>query len=153
MTVPTVAVTCRASGQNGAPIPGAVFTFKLSQTEKFNGFVVAPSITGTADVSGACVVPVWPNALGVTGSAYRVTGVDPIYGRRFLVDARAVIPNSACNLEDVLDLPSYDATVNNGFKAAPGDKGLPGDSGTSLSTVNRFTKNQSVAVAVQPSTR
>ncbi|MBC7618007.1 MAG: hypothetical protein H7293_03270 [Candidatus Saccharibacteria bacterium] len=128
MTVPTVTVTCRASSQSGAAIPGAIFTFKLNLTEKYNGFVVPSAVTGTADINGLCVVQLFPNALGSTGSAYTTIGTNPKDGRRFL-SGMAVIPNYGCNLEDVLDLPYYAVTGTVGLKGATGDKGPIGNPG------------------------
>lgn len=105
MTVPTVAVTCRASGQNGVSIPGAVFVFKLNQTELYNGFVVPSEVTGTADINGTVVVQLFPNVLGAVGSLYKVNAIEPVTGRRFL-KASASVPNAACDLMNILtDLP------------------------------------------------
>ena len=105
MTVPTVAVTCRASGQNGVSIPGAVFVFKLNQTELYNGFVVPSEVTGTADINGTVVVQLFPNVLGTVGSLYKVNAIEPVTGRRFL-KASASVPNAACDLMNILtDLP------------------------------------------------
>lgn len=103
MTVSTVAVTCRASLQNGEPVPGAVFTFKLDRTDLdlTADSVVAPYETKiTADEDGLAVWETWPNT-GTQGSVYRVRATNPATGRRFL-DRLALIPNEDCNLEDCI---------------------------------------------------
>ena len=104
MTVPTVAVTCKASRQDGSSIAGAKFTARLNQTEIYNGFVVPATVTATADVNGLAVLNLWPNALGVVGSLYKITGADATDGR--FLKAFASVPNAACDLMNILtDVP------------------------------------------------
>jgi hypothetical protein len=112
MSTPTVAVTCIAYDQNGNPVAGGRFTAKLSQTEVYNGFVVPEQVIGVADANGVCVLDLWPNALGVSGSSYLVTAVNPDTGRTYL-RTTAVVPNSACNLHEIIvaaPFPPIDAS-------------------------------------------
>lgn len=105
MAIPVVPVTCVAHTQDGASITGARFTFTLTNTEIYNGFVVPRRFEGTTDDTGTVVIGVFPNALGMKESMYAVVAVDN-QGRRFL-DGRAVIPAAACDLIDVVDLAAY----------------------------------------------
>ena len=105
MAIPVVPVTCVAHTQDGAAITGARFTFTLTNTEVYGGFVVPRRFEGTTDDTGTAVINVFPNELGMKESMYTVVGVDN-QGRRFL-DGRAVIPAAACNLTDVVDLAAY----------------------------------------------
>jgi hypothetical protein len=106
MSIPTVAVTCIAYDQNGTPIAGGRITAKLNQTEIYNGFVVPEQVSGVADANGVCVLDLWPNALGVSGSSYSVTAVNPDNGKTYL-RTTAVVPNSACNLHEIIVVEPY----------------------------------------------
>ncbi len=108
MSAPTVAVTCTAFDQNGNPVAGAAYRAKLNQTEIYNGFVVPEVVDGEADANGACVLQLWPNALGVAGSLYAITAVNPDTGKKFL-NATVAVPNSACNLHEILVQEPYPA--------------------------------------------
>lgn len=113
---PTVSVLCRAYDQNGLPVNGAVFFACLSVTEIYNGFVVPEAVEATVGSDGTCVLNLWPNVLGVTGSHYKIGGWNPDTGRWFL-KGTATIPNSACNLEDVLSLESLDSIDTSTLKS------------------------------------
>lgn len=106
MSIPTVAVTCTAYDQNGNAVAGGTFRARLNSTEIYNGFVVPEQVTGVADASGVCVLQLWPNALGVAGSAYRITAINPDTGQKYL-DTTAVVPNSACNLHQIIVAAPY----------------------------------------------
>ena len=106
MSIPTVAVTCTAYDQNGNAVAGGTFRARLNSTEIYNGFVVPEQVVGVADASGVCVLQLWPNALGVAGSAYRITAVNPDTGQKYL-DTTAVVPNSACNLHQIIVAAPY----------------------------------------------
>jgi hypothetical protein len=106
MSIPTVAVTCIAYDQNGTPIAGGRVTAKLNQTEIYNGFVVPEQVSGVADANGVCVLDLWPNALGVSGSSYSITAVNPDNGKTYL-RTTAVVPNSACNLHEIIVVEPY----------------------------------------------
>lgn len=113
MTTPTIAVTCVANDQNGNPVAGAVFTARLDSTEVYQGFVVPERVQVVANASGIAVLNLWPNALGVAGSLYRVTAVNPDTGRKFL-DTTISVPNSPCNLHEILvqgPYPTLDAAA------------------------------------------
>ena len=106
MSIPTVAVTCVAYDQNGNPVAGGNFRFKLDRTEIYNGFVVPEVVEGVADVNGVCVVNLWPNALGVNSSSYKVQAWNPDTGAKYL-NTTAVIPNTACDLQNVIQTEPF----------------------------------------------
>jgi hypothetical protein len=112
MSIPTVAVTCIAYDQNGNPVIGGLFRARLDRTETYNGFVVPEQVTGTADANGVAVLQLWPNALGVAGSSYRITAINPDTRQQYL-NTTAVVPNSACNLHEIIvaaPFPPVDAS-------------------------------------------
>lgn len=104
----TVPVHFIAYDQNGQPVAGAILRAKLDQTEIQGGFVVPEIVEVVADAAGEGVLDLWPNALGVAGSMYRVTATNPDTGRKFL-DATASVPNSACELHQILVQEPYPA--------------------------------------------
>lgn len=104
--VPTIPVTCRASDQNGNPIVEGRFVAKLDREEIYEGFVVPEEIEGFTNDQGICVLNLWPNALGVNGSGYRVRAWNPDTGKLFL-DGIAVVPNAPCNLDQIITLEPY----------------------------------------------
>lgn len=107
MTIPLVTVTCRAVNQSGSTVAGAIITACLNKTEKYNGqFVVANPVRVVADAVGIAVLDLFPNALGVNGSQYTFRGDDPATGNRFL-DALVTVPNSNCNLDQILPQIPY----------------------------------------------
>ena len=101
MSTPTIAVTCAASDQGGESVAGGVYTAKLDQTEIYDGFVVPEQVTATADADGLAILNLWPNALGVNGSSYRITARNPDTGKKFF-DASVVVPNNPCNLYQII---------------------------------------------------
>lgn len=104
----TVPVTCSVFDQGGSPVAGARITAKLDQTEVYLGHVVPELITVTASAAGVAVLNLWPNALGVNGSLYRITAVNPDTGKKFL-DTTVSVPNSACNLHQIITAEPYPA--------------------------------------------
>ena len=104
--LPTVPVTSTANDQNGNPVAGAVFTARLNSTEIYQGFVVPERVQAVANSSGIAVLNLWPNALGVAGSLYRITAVNPDTGRKFL-DTTVSVPNSPSNLHEILVQAPY----------------------------------------------
>jgi len=108
MSVVTVAVTCTAFDQQGNPVAGAVLTAKLNQTEIYNGLIVPELYQATADVNGVAVLNLWPNALGVNGSMYQIKATNPDTGKKFL-DVTVSVPNSACNLHQIITAEPYPA--------------------------------------------
>lgn len=101
MPTPTIAVTCAASDQGGESVAGGIYTAKLDQTEIYDGFVVPEQVTATADADGLAILNLWPNALGVNGSSYRITARNPDTGKKFF-DASVVVPNNPCNLYQII---------------------------------------------------
>ena len=99
--IPVVNVTFTAFDQSGAPVVGGRITARLDKTETYNGFVVPEEVSATTDASGVAVLQLWPNALGVAGSLYRVRAWNPDTGRKFL-DATISVPNSNCALEQII---------------------------------------------------
>ena len=109
--IPIVNVTFTAFDQSGAPVVGGRVTARLDKTETYNGFVVPEEVSATTDASGVAVLQLWPNALGVAGSLYRVRAWNPDTGRKFL-DTTISVPNSNCALEQIIvqePLPPIDA--------------------------------------------
>lgn len=104
--LPTVAVTFIAYDQNGGPVAGARVQARLDRTEIYQGFVVPEQVEVVADGQGHVILNLWPNVLGVAGSAYRVRAWNPDTGKKFL-DALALVPNSPCRLEEILQLEPF----------------------------------------------
>lgn len=105
MALPTCNVVCAMHDQEGAPVAGAAFEFKLNRPEVYEGFVVPTRVVGTTGDDGTCTVALWPNQLGSAESAYGVTIRSP-GGRTERVTA--TIPNVATvNLHEVSELPPY----------------------------------------------
>lgn len=73
MSVPTCAVTVRISGASGASLAGATVRAQLTVADAYQGLVVPNLVEGITDVNGECVLSLFPNALGSTGSRYLVT--------------------------------------------------------------------------------
>ena len=107
MAAPTVNVTTHVDGPDGNPLVGANVFFKLNNAEVDAGlgYIVANSVSGVTDASGDVVLAVWPNELGATASMYKVTISHS--SSRAVTSVLATIPNSACNLWDVANLPAY----------------------------------------------
>ncbi len=106
MSTTTVPVTLTAADQNGNAVAGARIKATLDATEVYQGFVVPETVETFADAAGRAVLQLWPNALGVAGSRYRVQAWNPDTGKRFL-DAIALVPNNACNLHEILVQEPY----------------------------------------------
>lgn len=105
--IPTVSVLCEAATQDGSSVEGFRIVARLTALETYEGLVVPEETEGTFDANGQCVLQLWPNALGVAGSAYRITATDAS-GRRWL-NTTAVVPNSACRLEQIIVAEPYPA--------------------------------------------
>ena len=113
MTILTVPVTCIAHDQGGNPVSGALFTFELVRkgtnnrlsrvSEIYQGFVAPELIEVVANDEGLAVVNLFPNALGVKGSQYRVTATNPEDGEVFLAGL-ATIPNAPTSLHLVMEV-------------------------------------------------
>lgn len=105
--IPTVAVLCEAATQDGGSTEGFRIVARLTALETYEGLVVPEETEGTFDAHGQCVLQLWPNALGVAGSAYRVQAFDTA-GRRWM-NTTAVVPNSDCRLEQIIVAEPYPA--------------------------------------------
>ncbi len=105
MTAPTVRVTATVFDQAGQPIEGATILMALDRSEVYQGFVVPASASGTTDATGQTVLLVFPNALGVNGSQYKVTITTP----EKTIRSTAVVPNSDSYLHDIMQTPPYPA--------------------------------------------
>jgi len=106
MSLPLVNVTCIAVDQNGTPVASAIVKAKLTKAEIYGGFVVPASVTTTADATGTAVLQLWPNALGANGSMYQVTVTRPGTGE-LILSKTVSVPNSACNLHQILTEEPY----------------------------------------------
>ncbi len=104
----TVPVTCYANDQNGNLISGATYTATLNQTEIYQGFVVPEIVSAVSGSDGIAVLNLWPNALGVNGSMYTIKATNPDTGKKFF-NATVTVPNSPCNLHDIVTLEPYPA--------------------------------------------
>lgn len=104
--LPTVPVTLIASDQNGNPVAGARIIAALDKTEIYQGLVAPEQVEVFADANGVAVLNLWPNALGVAGSRYKVRAWNPDTGKRFL-DTTAVVPNNDCNLHEIIVQEPY----------------------------------------------
>lgn len=106
MSLPTQPVTCIAYDQNGNPVVGARFRFRLNSTEIYNGFIAPEMIEVVANSLGVAVANLFPNALGSTGSLYSVRSWNPDTGKRYL-DTFLTVPDSPSNLHQILTEQPY----------------------------------------------
>ncbi len=118
-SLPLVNVTARITDQGGRPIAGAVVRMRLCTPEKYQGLIVPRETSQVTDAAGLAVLRVFPNALGYEGSEYDVHVSFPASGAGVCgcadslpvlrpIRAHAVVPNSDCNLFDILNLPPYE---------------------------------------------
>lgn len=118
-SLPLVNVTARITDQGGRPIAGAVVRMRLCAPEKYQGLIVPRETSQVTDAAGLAVLRVFPNALGYEGSEYDVHVSFPASGAGVCgctdslpvlrpIRAHAVVPNSDCNLFDILNLPPYE---------------------------------------------
>lgn len=115
MAAPTVEVTIDLSTMTGEACASTLVTAKLDQNDQYSGgFVIADPVTGTTDEDGVVVLELFPNnpttGLGTVGSTYTFSA-KPAGGKAW--KATAQIPNSACDLVDVVD-----AAIVSGITAA-----------------------------------
>lgn len=119
MSIPLVKVTARVHDQQGRACSGAVVRMRLCSPEKYQGLVVPRETSAVTDANGVATLNVFPNALGYEGSEYDVhisfpaPSIGVCGGNAALpvlrpVRAHAVVPNSDCNLFDILNLPPYE---------------------------------------------
>ena len=106
MPITLVALTCRASDPNGKPVVGAIYRAELNRSDAQGDIIIAPEVlTAKSDINGVAVFQIWPNALGITGSSYKIEATNP-ETRRSFISGFIVVPNAATELEDILVLPS-----------------------------------------------
>lgn len=105
--LPTCRVHCAIFDNDGTPIAGAVVTARLDRFEVVpDGYVVPDIETATTDAAGACVLPLWPNALGNTASFYNIKIQAP-NGKSLRLTA--VVPNVPdIDLQQIAALPPYE---------------------------------------------
>ena len=105
--LPTCRVHCAVFDNDGSPIAGAVVTARLDRFEVVpDGYVVPDLETATTDAAGACVLPLWPNALGNTASFYNIKIQAP-NGKSLRLTA--VVPDVPdIDLQQIAALPPYE---------------------------------------------
>lgn len=117
--IPTVKVTARFADQRGRPVHRALITMRLATVERYAGYVVPRETRAETDPDGKAVLEVWPNELGTESSEYVVTVLFPeacaVNGAHHShlpplrsIRGHAVVPNSDCNLQDIMELPPYE---------------------------------------------
>ena len=106
--LPVCQVQCQINDGTGAPVADALITATLDRYEvaATSGYVVPRVAQARTGPDGACVLSLWPNALGSTESSYTVR-IAPPKGR--VLVTRAVVPNTAtAELHLIADLPAYE---------------------------------------------
>lgn len=106
-SIPTVTVTARVYRQDGQPVRGATVSMRLTTAERYGGYIVPRETSADTDASGVAVLRVWPNALGSEASEYRVKINVPDGSGARSIAGHAVVPNAACDLSDIMELPAY----------------------------------------------
>lgn len=100
----TVPVFVAVNDSSGAPVARAAIVAKLSQPEVYMGYVIPVEVAAITDDNGTAVLNLWPNVLGVTQSVYDIKIIPPS-GKNLRLTA--TIPNRACTLAEVADVPPY----------------------------------------------
>lgn len=105
--LPLVDVLILATDQNGNPVKNGRVQAKLNSTEVdvVDGYILVEEQVGTTDATGSLTMKLWPNALGSVQSQYLFKITNPDTGKTQQITA--TIPNSACELHLVADLPPY----------------------------------------------
>lgn len=107
-SIPTVAVTARVYTQDGKAVSKALVALRLTTAERYGGYIVPREIKVETDARGVAVLHVWPNELGTEGSEYRVSIRIPEGNGTRTISGHAVVPNSDCDLSDIMELPGYE---------------------------------------------
>jgi trimeric autotransporter adhesin len=112
-TLTTVPVRITVFDQSGHPVSGGRVTARLDRTDYMDGYVIAPeTLEGETDDAGLCILSLWPNELGTSGSLYRVVAYNPDDQNRRYLNVMVAVPNAACQLEHILQqqpFPPIDA--------------------------------------------
>jgi len=101
MAIPTVTVTAQIDLQNGDPAVGARIIARLDRDDKYNGIIVKRRVIAETDETGLATLELFPNELGDNGSQYDIT----VITQESTFVKKAYVPNSDCDLHDVMDLP------------------------------------------------
>ena len=100
MALPTVPVTCVIADQWANPLYNVPVTMVLNAPDVYEEFVVQTTITEYTDVTGTCVLNVFPNSLGSNGTQYKVTIQTP----EKTIKGLATVPNGPCSLWTIMNL-------------------------------------------------
>ncbi len=101
MTVPTKNLTVNVFDLNGVALAGATVTATLDRTDIYlEQYVLPNTISATSDVNGVATLALFPNALGKTGSYYKIKCVHPTTGRTVIKSA-IQMPNADVALSDI----------------------------------------------------
>lgn len=111
--LPTVPVRISVYDQSGSPVSGGRVTARLDRTDYMDGYVIAPeTLEGETNDAGLCILNLWPNELGTSGSLYKVVAYNPDDQNRRYLNVLVAVPNAACQLEHILQqqpFPPIDA--------------------------------------------
>jgi hypothetical protein len=81
MTAPTAPVTVDLFDGEGNPIPDVTVNARLDKTDRYQGFIVAGTVSGVSNAAGRATLNLFPNhpttGLGTTGSTWTVTANPP----------------------------------------------------------------------------
>lgn len=97
----TVAVTIKASDQQGNPMAGADISAILDRVDidDASGYIAPEEITALADGTGTAILHLWPNVRGTQGSKYDFKITNPDTGK--ILRVTASIPEADCYLHRV----------------------------------------------------
>lgn len=105
MSVPTTDVVCTVNDQDGNPVVGAKIEATLTGADIYQGYVLPRHTRAVTGAGGTVTIPLWPNQLGSTESAYAVKITSLGKTQRI----SAVVPSSASpvNLHEIASLPPF----------------------------------------------
>ena len=69
----TCSVACAVHNADGTPAPGARVRAAIDRWDRQSGFVGPTVVSAITDAAGLATLELWPNALGLDGSAYALT--------------------------------------------------------------------------------
>ena len=143
--IPVQPVTCQIYDQAGLAVHGARIRFELTTVETYGGLVVPDRIEAVTGPTGSVVLAVFPNALGVASSQYRVTAWHPETGERIFA-AVVTVPDSPCNLHSIISQPPYPA-VDAAQQALEGAQAAQAAAETSANAASGFASAAQIAMA------
>jgi hypothetical protein len=102
MPLTTVTVSIAAFQVIGSALPNGRVRFELTAADIDDGIVVPMATTVELAADGTGTVELWPNSRGTQGTQYRVM----VYSQKGDLQeaALATVPETACNLHDILSL-------------------------------------------------